>query len=109
MESNCGGNEFFNGLIEGVAFWFTHALVLVTHCLRLLVSLEARMRRGRRLVLGPLSPRLSLVAPPFVHRPRTVGWAARPGCARKGKGGKNGSKICRGRRVERPARRSRFA
>src|ERR1700691_945107 len=54
-----------------------HYLVLVTHCLRPLVSLEARMRRGRRLVLGPLSPRLSLVAPPFVHRPRTVAWAPR--------------------------------
>src|ERR1700677_156953 len=88
MESNCGGNEFFNGLIEGVAFWFTHALVLVTHCLRLLVSLEARMRRGRRLVLGPLSPRLSLVAPPFVHRPRTVAWAARARLRKEGEGWK---------------------
>src|SRR6202044_1108364 len=60
----------------------------VTHCLRLLVSLEARMRRGRRLVLGPLSPRLSLVAPPFVHRPRTVAWAARARLRKEGEGWK---------------------
>src|ERR1700685_2540275 len=107
MESNCGGNEFFNGLIEGVAFWFTHALVLVTHCLRLLVSLEARMRRGRRLVLGPLSPRLSLVAPPFVHRPRTVAWAARARLRKEGEGWKKWKQDMSGRRVERSARRSR--
>src|ERR1700678_223875 len=31
-----------------------------------------------------------------------------PGCARKGKGGKNGSKICRGRSVEGWARRLHF-
>src|ERR1700691_3193881 len=63
-------------------------LVLVTHCLRPLVSLEARMRRGRRLVLGPLSPRLSLVAPPFVHRPRTVAWAPRARLRKEGEGWK---------------------
>src|SRR6202044_4065767 len=44
------------------------------------------MRRGRRLVLGPLSPRLSLVAPPFVHRPRTVAWAARARLRKEGEG-----------------------
>src|ERR1700729_1386827 len=63
-------------------------LVLVPHCLRPLVSLEARMRRGRRLVLGPLSSRLRLVAPPFVHRPRTVAWAARARLRKEGEGWK---------------------